>query len=69
VKGERDSTNSALYYIFNSLRFDPLIRRKRSAFIAEGQRVESWAPRFSPLDLLMIVTACNAPALIDLSDA
>ena len=40
---ERDSTKSKdykefskLYYKFDSLGFDPLLRRKRSAFIAEG---------------------------------
>ena len=49
----------ALYYIFNSLGFDPLQKRKRSTFIAEGSRAELWPPRFPPLDLPTIVTACN----------
>jgi len=32
---------SAFYYKFNSLGFDPLPRKKKSAFITEGWRAES----------------------------
>ena len=59
---------SALCYRFYSLGSDPLHRRGL-VFIVEGQRAELWLPRFPPPDLLTIVTAYIASAVIGLRSA
>ena len=53
-----------LYYLFNSLGFNLLQRKKRSTFITESWWAELWSPRSSPMDQLKIVTASNVPATI-----